>query len=39
VLTCAVVGLDDALVKVEVDIGPGLPRFRAKSPYAHPAVR
>jgi magnesium chelatase family protein len=27
VLTCAVVGLDGALVEVEVDIGPGLPRF------------
>lgn len=27
VLTCAVVGLDGALVEVEVDIGPGLPAF------------
>src|SRR5262245_25503770 len=27
VLTCAVVGLDGALVEAEVDIGPGLPRF------------
>ncbi|HEY3109821.1 MAG TPA: YifB family Mg chelatase-like AAA ATPase [Chloroflexota bacterium] len=27
VLTCAVVGLDGALVEVEVDVGPGLPRF------------
>jgi hypothetical protein len=27
VLTCAVVGLDGALVEVEVDIAPGLPRF------------
>jgi magnesium chelatase family protein len=26
-LTCAVVGLDGALVEVEVDIGPGLPAF------------
>lgn len=28
VLTCAVVGLDGALVEVEVDIGPGLPAFQ-----------
>ena len=27
VLTCAVVGLEGALVEVEVDIGPGLPAF------------
>ena len=27
VLTCAVVGLEGALVEAEVDIGPGLPRF------------
>jgi magnesium chelatase family protein len=27
VLTCAVVGLDGALVEAEVDIGPGLPAF------------
>src|SRR5512140_2059478 len=26
-LTCAVVGLEGALVEVEVDIGPGLPAF------------
>ena len=25
VLTCAVIGLEDAPVEVEVDIGPGLP--------------
>src|SRR5450756_2562017 len=26
-LTCAVIGLEGALVEVEVDIGPGLPAF------------
>ncbi len=27
VLTCAVIGLEGALVEVEVDIGPGIPAF------------
>ena len=32
VLTCAVVGLDGALVEVEVDIGQGLPAFHDRRP-------
>ena len=27
VITCAIVGLDGAIVEVEVDISPGLPSF------------
>ena len=39
-LTCAVVGLDGAIVEVEVDLSPGLPAFTivgcvsARAPYA-----
>jgi len=32
VLTCAVVGLDGALVEVEVDIGAGPPAFNIVGP-------
>ena len=31
-LTCAVVGLEGALVEVGVDIGPGLPAFNMVGP-------
>ena len=33
-LSCAVIGLESALVEVEVDLSPGLPSFQILGPIA-----